>query len=294
MNQNDQGTNGLPWSKWMESSAKFWLSAAQSWQEVSTSLADVSRTEEYMKVSLAIWRSFQPLWTGAQGSDANESSAPPFDLLQALMHVMGSGGLSQELFKWLWDKGEVTGRGMEDLQHEAVKAWTSFHEKEIQPLLKIPQVGLTRVYQEKINRLADKFSTYQAAVTEFRMLLAVPMEKSFIEMKERLDKLREQGELADEFKVYYGMWIKVLENHYMTLFKTEEYRQALSRLIDEAAAFKMTGNDVLTEFLEFLPIPTNRDMDEVYKELYTLKKQTRQANKKISDLESALRKKDAQ
>jgi len=278
----------------MESSANFWLSAAQSWQEMSSSLADVSRTEEYMQVSLAIWRAFQPLWTGSQFSEAKESSAPPFDMLQALMRVTGSGGLSQELFKWLWDKGEVTGRSIEELQHEAVKAWTGFHEKEIQPLLRIPQVGLTRVYQEKINRFADKFNTYQAAVTEFRMLLFVPMEKSFSEMKEELDKLREQGELADDFKVYYGMWIKVLENHYMSLFKTDEYRQALSRLLNETAAFKITGNDLLTEFLEFLPIPTNRDMDEVYKELYALKKQTRQANKKISNLESALTKKDAQ
>src|SRR5208337_555541 len=206
MNLNDQGTNGSPWSKWMESSANFWLSAAQSWQELSSSLADVSRTEEYMQVSLAIWRAFQPLWTGSQFSEAKESSAPPFDMLQALMRVTGSGGLSQELFKWLWDKGEVTGRSIEELQHEAVKAWTGFHEKEIQPLLRIPQVGLTRVYQEKINRFADKFNTYQAAVTEFRMLLFVPMEKSFSEMKEELDKLREQGELADDFKVYYGMW----------------------------------------------------------------------------------------
>ena len=294
MNQNDQGTNGFPWSKWMETSANMWLSAAQSWQELSTSLADVARSEEYMKVSLAVWQAFQPLWAGTQCSEAKDTSAPPFDMLQSLMRVMGSGGLSQELFKWLWDKGEVTGRSIEGLQREAVKAWTGFHEKEIQPLLKIPQVGLTRVYQEKINRFADKFNTYQAAVMEFRMLLAVPMEKSFIEMKEQLDKLREQGELAEEFKVYYGMWIKVLENHYMSLFKTDEYRQALSRLLNETAAFKVTGNDVLTEVLEFLPIPTNRDMDEVYKELYTLKKQTREAKKKITNLESALTQKDAQ
>ncbi len=294
MNQNDQGTNDFPWSKWMESSANMWLSAAQSWQELSTSLADVARSEEYMKVSLAVWQAFQPLWAGTQCSEAKDTSAPPFDMLQSLMRVMGSGGLSEELFKWLWDKGEVTGRSFDELQREAVKAWTGFHEKEIQPLLKIPQVGLTRVYQEKINRFADKFNTYQAAVMEFRMLLAVPMEKSFIEMKEQLDKLREQGELAGEFKVYYGMWIKVLENHYMTLFKTDEYRQALSRLLNETAAFKVTGNDVLTEVLEFLPIPTNRDMDEVYKELYTLKKQTREAKKKITNLESALTQKDAQ
>ena len=42
-----QGSNGFPWSEWMESAANLWLSAAQSWQELSTSLAGCSRTEEY-------------------------------------------------------------------------------------------------------------------------------------------------------------------------------------------------------------------------------------------------------
>ena len=122
-------------------------------------------------------------------------------------------------------------------------------------------------------------------------MLSAPMEKSFADMREELDRLGEKGEPAKDSKVYYGMWIKVLENHYMSLFRSDEYRLALSRLLNETAAFRMTGNDVLTELLEFLPIPTNKEMDELYKELYTLKKQTKEAAKKISKMESALARK---
>jgi class III poly(R)-hydroxyalkanoic acid synthase PhaE subunit len=278
----------------MESAACLWLSAAQSWQQLSTSLADCSRTEEGMQASLSMWRAFLLPWTGAQCSEAKESLQPPFDMIQALMQVMGPGGLSQEIFKWLWNKSEPTGNGVEKIGHEAVKAWTAIYEKGFQPLLKIPQVGLTRVHQEKINRLADKFHAYQATVSEFQMLLSVPMQKSFADMREELDRLREKGEPAQDFKVHYGTWIKVLENHYMSLFRSQEYRLALSRLLNETAAFRVTGNDVMMEFLEFLPIPTNREMDEIYKELYTLKKQTKESAKKISKLESALAKKEIQ
>ncbi len=210
------------------------------------------------------------------------------------MEVIGSGGLSEEIFKWMWNKAEVTSPGFEGFQQEAVRAWTDIYEKAIQPLLKIPRVGPARVYQEKINRLADKFSAYQAAVSEFQTLLSAPMEKSFADMRDELDRLGEKGEPAKDSKVYYGVWIKGLENHYMSLFRSNEYRLALSRLLNETADFRITGNDVLAEFLEFLPIPTSKEMDELYKELYTIKKQTKEATKKIKKMESALAGKDIQ
>jgi class III poly(R)-hydroxyalkanoic acid synthase PhaE subunit len=247
-----------------------------------------------MQESLSMWQALLRPWMGAQCSEAKESLQPPFDMIQALMQVMGPGGLSQELLKWLWNKSESTGDSFEKFGHEAVKTWTAIYEQSVQPLLKIPPVGLTRVHQEKINRLADKFNAYQAAVSEFQMLLYVPMEKSFADMRVELEKLTEKGEPAQDFKVHYGTWIKVLENHYMSLFRSQEYRLALSRLLNETAAFRVTGNDVLMGFIEFLPIPTNREMDELYKELYTIKKQAKESAKKINKLESELAKKELQ
>ena len=291
MNQG-QGSIGFPLSEWMETATDLWLSAAGNWQKWSASLADSSRTEEYMQASLSIWQAFLPPWAGVHHCDARQSQQPSFDVSQAFMRILGFEGLSHEVFEWLWDQGEATSRGLEKFRHEVVRAWTDIYEKAIQPTLKIPQVGPAQVFQEKINRLADRFNVYQAAVSEFRILLSVPMEKSFAEMRDRLEELREKGEKVDDFKAFYSVWIKVLENHYMSLFRSEEYRVALSRLLDETAAFRITGDDVLMEFFEFLPIPTNKEMDELYKDLYTLKKQVKESAKKISKLESALRKKE--
>jgi class III poly(R)-hydroxyalkanoic acid synthase PhaE subunit len=292
MNENYQESNALGWSEWIESVAGFWLSAAQGWQELSSSLAGGSAVERYMQTSLSLWSQWP--WAGLWDFGAKESPQPSFDMLQAMLRVMDYEGLSGEMSKWLQFGAGGADPGFEKLQHGSLRAWTDFYEKAIRPLLKIPRVGLTRIFQEKISRFIDRFNNYQAAVSGFQMLLSVPMEKSFVTMQEELDRLREKGEMSEDFKVYYGMWIKVLENHYMSLFKSAEYRQSLSRLINDTAALRLTGNEVLTEFLQFLPIPTNKDMDEVYKEVYTLKKQARETARRISTIESALRKKDNQ
>ena len=225
MNQG-QGSIGFPLSEWMESASQLWLSATRSWQELSGSLADSYSSEESMQTSLSIWRAFLPPWTGVHATEAERPQQLCFDLPQAVMRAMGYEGLSQEIFAWLWNQGEITSHGFEKFRHELLTAWTDIYEKAIQPVLKIPQVGPAQVYQEKIYLFADKFSVYQAAVSEFQMLLFVPMEKSFAEMKERFEGLREKGETVDGFKDFYALWIKVLENQYMSLFRSEEYHAA--------------------------------------------------------------------
>jgi class III poly(R)-hydroxyalkanoic acid synthase PhaE subunit len=290
MPPNNPEGNAFDWSQWIESLGSFYLSAAKSWQAVFSALAGSSVFEEYVRASLSMWRAFQWPSAGMQDFAAKASPQPSFDMFQAMMRVMDHGGLSKDMSKWLPFGGAGADSGFEKLQHEMLKVWAEFYEKAIRPSLKVPQVGLTRVFQEKINRFTDKFNKYQAAVSEFQMLLSVPMEKSFVTMREELDRLKEKDELSEDHKVYYGIWIKVLENHYMSLFRSAEYREALSRLINETAALRITGNEVLTDLLQFLPIPTNKDMDEVYRELYVLKKQAGDAAKRINAVESALAK----
>jgi hypothetical protein len=203
--------------------------------------------------------------------------------------ILGCDGISQEMFKWFLNGREATSSGLEKLQSEALTAFADFHEKAIQPILKMPQVGLTRVYQEKFNLFVDKFNTYLLAVAEFQQLLSAPMEKSLIMMKKEFAR---KDQVADDFKTHYAKWIEILEGLYKSLFISDEYRQALARLLSDTAAFKTTANDVLITFLAFLPIPNNQDMDEIYKELYTLKKQGKEAAKKIREMESRLAKEE--
>jgi uncharacterized protein YukE len=91
--------------------------------------------------------------------------------------------------------------------------------------------------------------------------------------------------LLGNLNSYYTKWIKTLEGQYMELFRSPEWHQSLNRLIDGAASFRASRNEILTDFIQFLPIPTNKDMDDVYKELYHLKKTIKQMAKKLKDLE---------
>lgn len=296
MNQDSQGKSNpsSPWSEWMESTTNFWMSAAKSWPGVSPSGSNgAGEAGDQMKSAVEMWKTMFSPWMNASAGPCSAETKPFSDMFMNMLRVMGEGqpgfGFNQEYFKWFLNAGEpAKAFGFENFQREILKAWTDFHEREVQPLLKIPQVGLNRVYQERVNRLMDKFNTYQAALAEFQHLLSLPMEKSFLVMREELEKLRNDGKLTEDYKAYYSMWIKVLEEHYMALFRSGEYNEALSRLLNETAAFKMTRNEILIDLLQFLPIPTNKDMDEVYKELYLLKKQVKESAKKIRELESLL------
>ena len=82
---------------------------------------------------------------------------------------------------------------------------------------------------------------------------------------------RKELQLSDP-TIGYQMWIKILEGHYMTLFQSPEYVKTLGKTLDAMAEFSAANNDVMADMLNILPISTQKDMDDLYKEIYLLKK----------------------
>jgi len=105
------------------------------------------------------------------------------------------------------------------------------------------------------------------------------MEKSYKVMQEKLTEMAEAGELPDDSKAYYQMWIKILEGHYMNLFKSPEYVNAMGQTLNALEDYKMTQEKVIEDILGMFPVPTQKDMDELYKEIYLLKKKVKALEK---------------
>jgi class III poly(R)-hydroxyalkanoic acid synthase PhaE subunit len=192
----------------------------------------------------------------------------------------------------MWLKGigklgeEAKAYSFEGLEADTFKGWAEFYEKEIQPFLKAPPLGLTRFNQERANEAIDKFNQFQVAMAEFLHLLGLPMEKSLRVVQEKIEEQAKEGKLSENFKDYYNMWIKILEGYYMTLFKSPEYIRVLGRTVNVTEEYKAAREKVLADMLQFLPVVTNRDMDELYKEFYELKKKVKELAKKFEKLES--------
>jgi polyhydroxyalkanoate synthesis regulator phasin len=68
----------------------------------------------------------------------------------------------------------------------------------------------------------------------------------------------------------------------MTLFQSSDYVQTLGRTLDSLNGFLSARQEVLEDMLKLLPVPTHRDMDEINREIYLLKRRLRTLEKKLA------------
>ncbi|MBF0204688.1 MAG: hypothetical protein HQK67_10335, partial [Desulfamplus sp.] len=170
----------------------------------------------------------------------------------------------------------------DNLDENIFHAWSDIYEKEFRKFLQVPQLGLTREYQEKVNNLADKFNICQTHMADFLRLLSLPFQRSAIVMQEEIQKLAEKEQLSEDPQFYYQMWVKILEGHFMTLFQTPEYIEALTKTVGSMSKYTSSKESVIEDLLRSLPVASRSELDDVSKEIHQLKKEIRNLKKKIS------------
>jgi class III poly(R)-hydroxyalkanoic acid synthase PhaE subunit len=293
MNEKSEGVSGPEpiLSAWMKMANDFWGPVMKQWTKTLDPAA--GQQEGPFNRGKASWSSYMKSLTALSASMGERGSADallkgigvmPDVLLKMIQGVWNSTfTLQQQLMEKAGRMGEsVEAYKFEGLDQEAFKSWTDIYEQEIQQFLKVPQLGLTRFYQEKAHRTLDKLNLFQNSMAEFASVLYLPMEKSFKVLQEKVAEMAENGALPENPKDYYNTWVKILEGHYMTLFKTPDYTQALARVLGTFEEYQTARDDLLQDALKSLPVPTNRDMDALYKEIYNLKKKIRTLEKKAA------------
>ncbi len=178
-----------------------------------------------------------------------------------------------------WLGETVEAYRFDKIDENTFQVWIEIYEKEFQKFFKIPQLGLTREYQEKINNMMDKFHLSQADKAVFLRLLCLPFQRSMGVMQEELSALAETGRLPDDPNEYYQMWVKILEGHFMTLFQTPEYIEALTKTIGSSTNFSKAKNAVIEDMIKGLPIAQKSEMDDLSREVYELKRRIRRLEK---------------
>jgi len=290
-NKNEEFYPESLMSFWMKSATELWKSTYQTWSSASESFQPKGFESKFQKswqLKPEMWQSFVSLLSAPESVNAffKGMDILPESVLQTLQS--GWGGYSHLQKEWM-EKAARIGKlteayKFEDIDKDLFKALTDVYEREFRQFLNVPQIGLTRFYQERMGQAMDRFNLYEIAVSEFMNLLSLPMEKSAKAMSAKLEELTERGEISENFEEYYSMWIKKLEGHYMVLFKSPEYIQGLNNVLNAGESFFLARNQLLEDILQFFPVVTNKDMDELYKEIYLLKKEVKQLSKKVADL----------
>ena len=283
-----------PMQFWLKMSATVWGEMAKFWPPFpgpgipgQSSLPSGGRLSEFMTSSQKAWEAASKALSEPAAVEAllkGLQSAP-----EITMHFLQTGAEGFLELQRRWTErlkklgAPAEAYSFKDLDREFLNRWTDIYKKEFQRFFAVPQLGLTKFYQEKFNQAVDKYNLFQAAMAEFLHLLSVPIDKSLSVLQEKLAEMTQAGKLPEDFKHYYQMWIKILEGHYMTLFQSEPYTETLAKTLDALNQFMVARNEVLGDALKLLPVSTYRDMDEINREIYQLKKRIRTLEKKLQE-----------
>jgi polyhydroxyalkanoate synthase subunit PhaE len=195
-------------------------------------------------------------------------------------------GYSIKLQKQWAEMTGATATGEPENTAEIAKQMTkTFYDamgEDFRKVLNIPQLGLNRYQQERFNKAIEKGSDFQSALTEFLQLLMIPVEKAYYGVQEEIARMEQEGkEAIKDSRALYQLWIQKLESHYMGLLRSDDYLNTLRETINSLHDFRAARAAFVTDLLQELPIPTNRDMDEVYKDLHILKKRVKELERKM-------------
>jgi polyhydroxyalkanoate synthase subunit PhaE len=282
---------------WLKSSGDFWASAMKNSSQFSSAASEKSgaknRYLESLETMQRIWQSISSTLNDPKVVDAilqGVNALPEFSMTLVKAGWETSSRLQKRAMEKAGKIGQKTeAYNFDNLDQDLFKTWKEVYEEEFQQYFKIPQLGLMRYHQEYFNRFIDEWNLLQATLSEFLFVLYLPVEKSFKVLQDQVEEMSHQGQLPERSKDYYNLWLKILEGHYMNLFKSPEYLNTLRETLDQLQTFTEAKNLLLQDILQSLPVPTNKDMDDMYKELYVLKKQVKALEKKVEELKQPKR-----
>lgn len=292
MDNNDttkgQDTPSMDWNKVMQ---EYWLPLTKAWGGVfqpfetdENEQLSKGRVTDSIHATTRIWQSIMGAMTepGAFEHLQKATEMTPDIALGFTQTCMESfNNLQAQTGEWIRKRGaSLSTADLQQLDSELIKDLTETYEKEFSKYFKIPQVGLNRLSQERSLDAVDKHNSYQLAMAEFLHMLYLPVEKSLKSLQEKMVEMTKEGSLDTKSKTYYDLWIKLLEGHYMELFKQPDYKDAMGKTLCALAASARARQAVVNDALKQVNVPTNQDLDELSKEIYLLKKRMRAMEKK--------------
>ena len=279
---------------WGEKFNEFWGPLFNQW----SGLFKTSGTQESMQFKGRVGESIQAtakMWHAMMGAASDPAGLEHFQKATQMTPDIALGfaqtclqsfaSLQTQAGEWIQKRTAANSPAdIQELDKEIIRKWSEAYEKEFSQFLKLPQIGLGRFYQERFLQAADKMNVLQATLSEFLHMLAQPVEQSLKTLQEKMAQMTEDGPLDDKAKTYYNLWIKLLEGHYMTLFKQPEYAATMAKTLEALNEYTEARQAVVNDMLKQFNVPTHQDLDDLYKEIYLLKKRMRAFEKRTAGL----------
>jgi polyhydroxyalkanoate synthesis regulator phasin len=113
-----------------------------------------------------------------------------------------------------------------------------------------------------------------------------------IVFKEAMQKVREKtatdmkGDLSPEsYKDFYKIWMETYSETFHEFLKSGHFANDLGKFMSRLMEFQKLNREVIEEnYLKPMNLPTKTEIDEINKELYSLRKTVKKLTSQVSEL----------
>jgi hypothetical protein len=163
--------------------------------------------------------------------------------------------------------------------------WLKTYEATFGRLVEMPAMGPAR---EKSEKMMKGFSTFVELYTTW-MDSNVNFQSVFMEAMRRMREktaTEMEGEISPEkYKDFYKIWIETYSETFKEFLKSGHFASDMGKLMSHFMEFQKFNREMVEEnYLKPMNLPTKTEIDEINKELYSLKKAVKESNLKTKDL----------
>ncbi len=176
---------------------------------------------------------------------------------------------------------------MERTSFESTQAffdtWLNTYESTFGRLLKAPAIGPTREKTEKILQGIPDFVNLYASWTD----AAINFQNVFVEaMRQTQTKVMEQK--PETYRDFYSIWLETYSDTFKDFLKSGHFAVDMGKYMSYFMDVQQYNKDMLeSNYLKPMNLPTKTEIDEIYKELYLLKKQVKDLTKQVKNLSAS-------
>lgn len=261
--------------------------AIDAWQQISAQATDgndlsevieeqAEDLDEEVRHVISAWstatRDVQALWQ--QYAEHLQGAGLPFDVLLRMPGMMQGPAPGER---------ETPLRTLFDQMYKTVEA-----EHIMERLLDTPGLGLSREFNEKVQRGFKAFQAYQRAAVRYQSIVASIWAQALQRFLYQVGERVKAGDDLDGLRDLTTIWTKAADEVFITAFRSDDYIDAQGDLLSAAMRFRTQRRAILEEYQEALDQPTRSELDEVYELLYRLRKENKALRRDLDALRDAV------
>lgn len=172
-----------------------------------------------------------------------------------------------------------------DSTQEFFDMWKNSYQSTFGKLTQVPAFGPIREKQEKIMKgfpvYANLYNTWVESNINFQTVFTEAMKKTYEKMI-----IETKGEITTtKYKDFYKIWLETYSETLKEFMKSGHFTSDMGKLMANFMDYQKYNKDMIEEnLLKPNNIPTKTEIDEINKDLYTLRKTLKDLDKKTNEI----------